>query len=448
MAAGHDSHLRDLASFPLLDALFGRRSRRFGLGMTIPDGPLAHRSAYEPVGLSAQERLLLILIGAGISGWNFAIPYTPSGEPGSAANYTNRLIGRTFASGAGVHSSELLITDDWGSHITQFRDLDATRLAEYGEVSDLHRLGELLAPHIVRVADGRIEIPARPPHLVGHNHWVTNRPGTTLFVPVVDTTQHYFTLLAILAGEGYVFHSHERGRALGDPGPLTELGVLDSATPFPVEFLEQQMLGSACSEASFMANNIMLAMQAIGLGGYVYSGINAHTILGAFAADGLPGFGFRFQSDPRWPTPNPIGLDGLLEPLAPPYVRDMTEAAQLFATRKFGPGGTYDPARGGPWRENAAFKSAVAPYSPELVHYIGSVAQDVHDTFGKFPGTIPTIWAGIFTQSQHVDPDFYERHYDEGALLDTHRHHFENWHGGVAPQRRPVASEIAGPAGT
>ena len=37
------TRLRDLASFPLLDALYGRRSRRFGLGMTIPGGPLAYR---------------------------------------------------------------------------------------------------------------------------------------------------------------------------------------------------------------------------------------------------------------------------------------------------------------------------------------------------------------------------------------------------------------------
>ena len=333
---GEATHLEELASFPLLEALYGRRSRRFGLGMTIPGGPLAYRSAYEPEPLSEEERLLLILAGAGISGWNFAIPYTTSGDPDLGCNYTNRLIGRTFASGAGVHSSELLVTDDHGSHITQFRDLDATRLAEYGEVSDLDRLAELLSPHIVKVSDERVEIPAEPPHLVGHNYWVTNQPGTTLFVPVVDTTPHFFTLVAILAGEGYVFQQHESRRPLGDPEPLLELGILDAELPFPIEFLEQQMLGSAVSEASFMANNVMLVMQAIGLGGWLYSGANAFTILGAFAGDGLPGFGFRFQMDPRWMTPNPIGLDNLFEPLSPPYVGDLYEAAELFAARKFG----------------------------------------------------------------------------------------------------------------
>jgi hypothetical protein len=442
------AHLAELASFPLLDALYGRRSRRFGLGMTIPDGPLAHTSAYEPEPLSEEERLLLILAAAGISGWNFGIPYTTSGERGAGCNYTNRLIGRTFASGAGVHSSELVVTDDRGTHVTQFRDLDATRLAEYEEVSDLDRLAELLSPHIVQIAEGRVEIPAAPPHLVSHNYWVCNRPGTTLFVPVVDATQHYLTLTAILAGEGYVLHDHRSDRPLGDPGPLLEQGLLDESMRLPVEYLEQLLLGSCVAEASFMVYNVTLLQQAMGLGGWLYSGIDAFTILGAFAAEGLPGCGFRFQTDPRWPVPNPVGLDGLLEALVPPYVQDMAEAAELFAARKFGPGGTFDPSRPGPFRDNTRVKAGVEHYSPELVAYVGSVAQDVLDTYGKFPGTAPTVWAGIYAQAHHADLDFYERVYDDGAVLDTHRRHFERWHGGREPARRPPTSLRGDAAGT
>ena len=33
--------LRRLSEFPLVDALYGRRSRRFPVGGEIPDGPLA-----------------------------------------------------------------------------------------------------------------------------------------------------------------------------------------------------------------------------------------------------------------------------------------------------------------------------------------------------------------------------------------------------------------------
>ena len=35
--------LRELSAFPLVEALYGRRSRRFALGDEIPDGPLAYK---------------------------------------------------------------------------------------------------------------------------------------------------------------------------------------------------------------------------------------------------------------------------------------------------------------------------------------------------------------------------------------------------------------------
>ena len=41
--------LADLAQFPLMEALIGRRSRRFALGDEIPDGPLAYKSKHDPV---------------------------------------------------------------------------------------------------------------------------------------------------------------------------------------------------------------------------------------------------------------------------------------------------------------------------------------------------------------------------------------------------------------
>src|SRR3954447_1753649 len=44
--------LADLAEFPLLDALYGRRSRRFPLGGEIPDGVLAFKSRHAPQPLS------------------------------------------------------------------------------------------------------------------------------------------------------------------------------------------------------------------------------------------------------------------------------------------------------------------------------------------------------------------------------------------------------------
>jgi hypothetical protein len=193
-----------------------------------------------------------------------------------------------------------------------------------------------------------------------------------------------------------------------------------------------------------MAYNIVLLLQAMGLGGWLYNGISGLTILGAYADEGVPGFGFRFETDARWTTPNPVGLDDYFEALAPPYLPDLRTAARMYAARKFGPGGTFDPSRPGPFRDNERVKAAVERYSDELIEYVGSVAQDVYDTYGKFPGTVPTIWTGIYAQAHHLDVEFYDRHYDEAAYLRTHRDHFERWHGGLRPSRREDARATAG----
>ena len=66
--------MQEVWDFPLLKALFGRRSRRFGLGMEMPEGPLAFKSRHAPVPLTQEEQDLLVAAATGISGWNFGIP--------------------------------------------------------------------------------------------------------------------------------------------------------------------------------------------------------------------------------------------------------------------------------------------------------------------------------------------------------------------------------------
>ena len=45
---------QDMLKFGLIDALLGRRSRRFFLGAEIPDGVFAYKSRHAPVPLSAR----------------------------------------------------------------------------------------------------------------------------------------------------------------------------------------------------------------------------------------------------------------------------------------------------------------------------------------------------------------------------------------------------------
>jgi hypothetical protein len=48
--------------------VYGRRSRRFGLGFKIDEGPFPYKSAHAPLALSEMEEALLVGAGAGFSG--------------------------------------------------------------------------------------------------------------------------------------------------------------------------------------------------------------------------------------------------------------------------------------------------------------------------------------------------------------------------------------------
>jgi hypothetical protein len=56
------------------------------------------------------------------------------------------------------------------------------------------------------------------------------------------------------------------------------------------------------------------------------------------------------------------------------------------------------------------------------------MAQYVFDRFGKFPATIPSIYMLTYLQAHHLDLGFYDTHFAEGAYLETHRRHLEDWH--------------------
>jgi len=420
--------IEELSEFPLLKALFGRRARRFARGMTVPDGPLAYQSKQAPIPLNDLERTLLILCGAGISGWNTGMEHTAAGAPDTGCNYPVRLIGRTYPSGAAIHASELIFTDDSGTFLTQFRDLDAQSLSEFGQAGDLAPMIERARRHCVKLADGRVEVPAKPPHTSAHNLWNANKPGTTLFAPVLDMTQQMLDLLAVYMGMGFTPYDAVNQRVCGDLDRYIKSGLLDRNKRFPMTDFEQYGLATAAMELALVCHNIVLALQAMGLGGWMYTGINPPSLMGAFAADGITGLGFRFTRDPRFATPNPVGIDRHFEGLCPPYYGDMRAAVRKFAEIKFGPGGTFDPQRPGPYLDNSTVKSRVERYTPEFLEMLGEVAQYIYDTYGRFPATVPTFYMRAYVQVQHIDMEFYVKYYGSQAYLDTHVNHMKKWH--------------------
>ena len=69
-------------------------------------------------------------------------------------------------------------------------------------------------------------------------------------------------------------------------------------------------------------------------------------------------------------------------------------------------------------------------------------AQYIFDTFGKFPGTVPTLFILNYVQAHHLDLEFYDRFFQPGAYLE----HPRRAHG---PLARPDGGGLSdGPART
>ena len=115
------SALEDVLRFPLADALFGRRSRRFFRGASIPDGALQYESKHEPLPLSRLERLLVLVAMGGVTGWSNLVTRHDRYAP-HLSNYSGSASGRTLASAAGFQTSEIFFTDDSGTYIFATRD--------------------------------------------------------------------------------------------------------------------------------------------------------------------------------------------------------------------------------------------------------------------------------------------------------------------------------------
>jgi hypothetical protein len=416
--------LQGLAQFPLVAALLGRRSRRFALGDEIPDGPLAYRSRHDPVPLSELERLLVLGAMGGTTGWHWAITRNARYAP-HLANYAGGAAGRTFPSAAGFHTAELFFTDDSGTWFFPTRDAGALVDPAEEEVG-LELLVERHRGRLRRLSDRRLHLPPQEPYMEGHNTWCVNVPGSLLVIPVADVAQHTIAGLCFLLQNGYVVYDDVNDRRI--PGIEEFGGLADLESPLPLTFVDQYMLAEAVAELASSCYAGVLMLQAMGLGGWMFDGIDRFTMLGASGDPEVPGLGFRYDLEAGWSTPNPTGLEGVFEACCPPHHPDMAAAVEAFAARKFGPGGPYHRDTPGAWSDSPGVRGSAQVHSPEFKACVSLQAQYVHDTFGKFPGTVPSLMILNYVQAHHLDLEFYDRFFRPGAYLQTHAEHMAAWH--------------------
>lgn len=417
--------MKQLSEFPLLEALLGRKSRRFGLGAEIDAGPFKYKSKHPVQPLDEFEKALIISAMAGNTGWAHLIPSNRKYAP-HLPNYSASASGRTFPSAAGFHSTELFFTDDNGVYFLSTRD---SLPSEHNQMSVDLNIDEWLSEtqkKIKKISDQRLQMPNEEPHVESHNLWVANTPGSLFAIPVSDLSQHMLLFLCYLLQNGYVVFDDINKRQI--PG-IEKFGkIADLKSPYPLSYAEQFTITEATVELSTSCYSGALLLQAMGLGGWMYDGIDFHSVFGVSGDPRNKGLGFRADNQEGWNFPNPTGIPGVFDGCCPPHYKNMHEAVKAVIKRKFGEGGPYNKGTEGPWREAQKIRGAATPHEDNFVECVTLQAQYIFDTFNKFPATIPSTFAIMYLQAFHLDTDFYDHFYKPGSYLRTHAEHQKTWH--------------------
>jgi hypothetical protein len=180
---------QEMLSFPLIEALLGRRSRRFFMGAEIPDGVLAHKSAHEEVPLTDFEKMLVVAACGGNTSWHHLIFRAARYAP-HLSNYAGAAGGRVFPSGAGFHTSQTFFTDDEGLYLLDMRDAPAFEDRAADGSLNVEAFVENVRHSVRKLHDGRLQFPSEVPYTEAHNTWVFNKPSTLVVIPVGDLAQH------------------------------------------------------------------------------------------------------------------------------------------------------------------------------------------------------------------------------------------------------------------
>ncbi len=441
-------NVRQAWSHPLFDAIFQRRARRFPLGAELPGVVAPFKSTKPPVPLDEIEEALLVMVGTGLSGLNLApadLPYNDDRGRSWCGNTMIQWTGRTYASPCGSHGTELFFTNDEGTYLVKMRDKVGDKVAEYENEGDWEKIVSAFRADTVRILDTRLDIPMVEPVTLPFNQWDVNKPGTTLFMPVTDVTWEYINIIMLMMDDPNKFYVYDDLNGNAEPlKKFADQGHLDRTRPFKLSDLEKlSALVTTGTEQALMLQNMYLAAQAIGLGGWIFAGSLGPVVLGGTPF--TPGLGFRFHMPekpgpfppPEWAPAMPVavGLDGLFEAYCPPYYRNMADAAQAVYEAKWGTHGIY---KEGPaaTKNRPSLDLQVMKTADWCLEATKVLCEYIWDTYGRFPASMDPMQMGIWFQAHHLETEFYDKYAPPGAYHQTIAEHMDRWHAGVLSRAR------------
>jgi hypothetical protein len=428
-------------TYPLVDALRDRRSRRFGRGMNLPGGPLAYASVRPPEPLTEDEEAALAFAACGITGYALAdLDYGPQ----QGGDIMVGLTGRTVPSGDSINSVAVVVTNDEGAWYLR-RPQDIPR----GEVSDLIELArrgeftELYRRNRVRIKDDRAAPPVKPGYNIRVNQWSLYAEAGSYFLPINDLTGVTINVLleAFSVGLGIFIVDERNGyRPAGLERFARSRGghLVDdpkAGRTLTIQGAEMQLAEAAALEQGMVLQNLALMTQGLGLGGfpnYASHPSGWFEQLG-FRLDRMPAS--RFLGARPLATrvagllgrdadvPFPLGLEHDGRPLfvsfRPPYYPSMAAAVRAYVDLKFGPHGTFrDPQQGSAWSD-PALRTSIPSVTEAAIEATVAYCEYVFDRYGRFPAYSPPLRTIVGFQAVRIDPDFYHRFYQSSALSPT-----------------------------
>jgi len=426
----------------LFDVMVNRRSRRVGLGMSIPEGPFQYTSEHKPAPLTEAEEAALAFAACGVTGYALAdLSYGPT-QGGSML--VGRL-GRTAASPDAVHAVAVVVTNDRGTWLlkrpqdfepSEFSEL--VRLARDGALTELYRRSR------IQLSGHRTAPPLDPGFNFSINRWSLYAPGTTYFLPIIETTTLTINALLELFGEDMgVFVRDERAwfRPAGVGGfALSKGGHLhDDQRDFrtaTIQMVETSLLESMATEHGMVLQNLALMTEALGLGGFPNFARHEFSWFQAlgFRMGTMPAS--RYGGAPRLLSalarllgkdpllPFPVGLElgdrVLLKPYCQPYYKTMEEAVHAFVETKFGAGGSYrDGMQQSSWKNPASLSKKIPATSDAAVAATIAYCDYILRRYDRFPAYAAPFHTIIGFQVCRVDLDFYDRFHTPNALPET-----------------------------
>jgi hypothetical protein len=464
--------LAALLAYPLIASIRERRTRRVSRGTSIIAGALSHQSQNKPAPLSPLEEAILIVSTGLTGGTNMHdVPLqTPAGGK-ELGTPMSRVLARSAASGDNIQATSFFLVNDEGTWLIQ-QPKGVAALAmlrgfppKWEDWSENDWLSAARAVKL-RLFDKRIEFPREWPYYLGWNKQLSNVPGSTVFIPVVNLAYQMINVLLFILSEPdgqrpLVIDDWQkfRPRTLVDfvakvasslgfvqPIPYQPIGGIKRVRSGFVNPEKVAPLGLAGtmqtdSEAMFHMQNLMLMAQAMGLGGYLHASVPAPFLFQRDAAKGIHGLGFRFE-DPKkklkpWPPlpstqPNPVGIDGILEGHCPPYVKSMNDVVDKVIADKYGSQGMYRPDELFKLQYRTAgnaetFVRTAQTYSKESIQYVKDICNYIYDTYGRFPAHVNAFHTpGLWLQIHHVEVEYYEKYFDP-ALYGWQAQHDSVW---------------------